>query len=181
MSLTEPGWAKYDIEKKDLTYGIIDVGKTKGFERIDLIRKEVINRLHDPYGYNANLVLLEGYSFASRGNSAISLGELGGVIRHYLYQEHTDYFEVPPTVLKKFLTNLGTASKAIMLKELFKRFEIDVNNDNEADAITLVHFGRALIEDEDLKLLSFQKEIVNKFKNPHFQKVIDIVFTKKDK
>lgn len=147
LSLTEPGWAKYYIEEDRLDFGIINVGKLKGFARISEIQLQVHNTIdeHETDTPSDTLIVLEGYSFASKGNSAISLGELGGIIRYLFWNDGYEYREVAPTQLKKFITGSGAAGKDIIIKEVYKNFGIDVNNNNAADAIGLAMIGRVAI------------------------------------
>jgi Holliday junction resolvasome RuvABC endonuclease subunit len=91
-----------------------------------------------------NLVLIENYAFG-KTNQAHQMGELGGVIRLMLFEEGYEFFVIPPTRLKKFLTGKGVADKNIILKEVFKRWKFDVDDDNVADALVLMQLGLALV------------------------------------
>ena len=55
------------------------------------------------------------------------------------------YQEVAPTQAKKFLTGKGNCDKNLILKEVFKRYHIDVDDDNVADAVNFNMIGRALL------------------------------------
>jgi crossover junction endodeoxyribonuclease RuvC len=162
MSLTEPGWAKYNIEKKELTSGVIDVKQYKGLIRINAIVEAINDLYEDSIDTEHHLVILEGYSFGSKGAAVISIGELGGVVRYELWKNKTKYIEVAPTSAKKFLTGTGTAQKSVIIKEVYKKYNIDVNNDNEADAINLAYIGRAITKDPEIKLNKTQEEVINK-------------------
>jgi crossover junction endodeoxyribonuclease RuvC len=48
---------------------------------------------------------------------------------------------VPPTALKKFITGRGNSKKDIMLKEVFKKFGADYNDDNLCDAYCLAKYA----------------------------------------
>jgi hypothetical protein len=74
----------------------------------------------------------------------VDLGELGGVTRLALYNLKIPYVLVPPATLKKFITGKGNSPKNIMLKEIFKRFAMDFDDDNVADAYSLAQLGRAI-------------------------------------
>ncbi len=52
---------------------------------------------------------------------------------------------VAPTQAKKFLTGKGNCDKNLILKEVFKRYGIDVDDDNIADAVNFNFIGRALL------------------------------------
>jgi len=94
--------------------------------------------------YDIELVLIEGYSFGSKFNHQIQY-ELGAVLRYSLWQAGIPFVEVSPPSLKKFVTGKGNAKKDLMLLEVYKRWDFDTGNDNEADAYGLAQFGRALL------------------------------------
>ena len=154
MSLEHTGIANVE---EDLTISTTLIEPNKGLKgnarllgpkRISEIKKQLfienINR--------NSIVFIEGYAFGAKGDSAISLGELGGVIRTSLYEAGFPYIEVPPTVLKKFITGKGNAPKEIMLKEVYKLFKFDTDNNNLADAYALAQFGLAVYDRSPLKL-----------------------------
>lgn len=91
-----------------------------------------------PHGH----VVLEGYAY-SKNNRAHSLGELGGVLRLAILDSGLSSYVVTPSALKKFVSGKGNIAKDQMTKEVFKRFGVDVGNDNEADAAALAVFGLA--------------------------------------
>lgn len=101
-----------------------------------------ITALVDAYG--VDLVVIEGYSFAGKFNNSLQY-ELGACIRMGLFEEEVPFVEVPPTNLKKFVTGKGNSKKDLMLLNVYKRWEFDTEDDNEADAYGLAKFGRALL------------------------------------
>lgn len=93
-----------------------------------------------------DMVAIEGYAFGAQAQHH-ALGELGGVIRLALLHEAVPFVVAPPTVLKKFATGKGNADKAAVSKELYKRFAIDFDNNDEVDAaglavLAMAHAGR---------------------------------------
>lgn len=113
----------------------------KGFSRINLILsiiKEVIKE-------NQNLiklVIIEGYSFGSnRSRSVFDLGELGGIIKYFLYEKEISFVEVPPKFLKKYVTGNGNADKLMMIDSVKKRYKENFDNDNICDAYALARLG----------------------------------------
>lgn len=93
----------------------------------------------------SDLVVLEGFSFASKGNIAYQLGGLGFGVRVWLHKHAIPFQVVAPQAVKKFVTGKAGADKNIVLKELYKRFQIDVDDDNIADACVLVLIGECLL------------------------------------
>lgn len=88
-----------------------------------------------------SLAVVEGYSFGSRDSHSHALGELGGLIRLKLYKANVPYLIVPPTKLKKFVSGKGQVEKPVIMKELFKRWGIDLDQNDEADGTALGLFG----------------------------------------
>jgi crossover junction endodeoxyribonuclease RuvC len=71
--------------------------------------------------------------------------ELGTVIRSFLHRSNLDFIEVAPTALKKFVTGKGSAKKEVMILELFKRWQREFKDNDQADAFGLMKFGEALL------------------------------------
>jgi Holliday junction resolvasome RuvABC endonuclease subunit len=124
LSLTAPG-----ICNPDGTTETLKVGKLRGMKRLAHIRREVRERFNW-----IDLAVLEGYSFGSRGNSAVSLGELGGVIRLELHDQMIPYVEIPPSCLKKYATGVGSGKKDGILQAAVLRSGHIFGDDNQADA-----------------------------------------------
>jgi len=104
--------------------------------RLGWLRRSVDQYLteNDP-----SLVVLEGYSYGS-SQAAHQLGELGGVLRTFMYRRWP-YIVVPPSRLKKFVAGKGNAPKDVIRLELWKRFEVEAKTADEVDAISLAYFG----------------------------------------
>lgn len=111
LSLTSTGFSCGDVQKVFTT-------KNKGPRRLydiyEMLKHE-LNQIDDP------IVIIEGYSFASRNSQAHSIGELGGVIRVSLWFYEVPYIEIPPTVRAKFATGKGNASKGEVVSAISAR------------------------------------------------------------
>lgn len=106
------------------------------------------------------LLSIEGYSFGSRGAAVFSLAEFGGILRHTLAKEFKAYFEVPPTVLKKFATGKGNANKNVVLEQVYRKYKVGSEilvDDNQVDAFCLAQFSRGIYFDHDLTFSSKYK------------------------
>lgn len=114
-------------------------------------------------------VAIEGYAFdAGKGKSrAHSLGELGGVVRlalrnYSVVQHHPPkVLVVPPTVLKKFVTDNGNAPKELMLLKTYKVWGAEFTNSDECDAYGLSRLAAAIVGAEQPRL-AYQREVVAK-------------------
>jgi Holliday junction resolvasome RuvABC endonuclease subunit len=118
----------------------------RGMQRLAYIR----NRILEQVALGTDLVAIEGYSYASKGSSGVSLGELGGVIRLALWEAGTPLAEVPPSCLKKYATGRGNASKDEVLVACVKRLGLEPRSNNESDAawlraMALDHCGQPLV------------------------------------
>lgn len=107
-------------------------------------------------GYTVAGVAMEGYAFgAQRGHQA---GELGGMVRLSLYDSGlTRSLVVPPTTLKKYVTGQGTkVTKSQMMLHVYKKWGVELNNDNAADAYGLGRLAGGHFD------LAYEKEIVDR-------------------
>lgn len=98
-------------------------------------------------GLRPRLIVIEGYSFGSKGRATVSLGEFGGVFRSWLIAnfDQSDVYEVPPKSLKMFVTSNGNAKKVEMVAALAKQYGVTYKTDDEYDALGLWLIGRAIL------------------------------------
>jgi Holliday junction resolvasome RuvABC endonuclease subunit len=133
LSLTATGVAVLD--KADLLTGRLAPPKNlDGPDRLIWFYEGVDKIVVD---YAPKYVAIEGYSFNSKARQH-ALGELGGVIRTLLRRRKCPFLVVPPMTLKKFVAGSGQADKSIVMRELFKKYGVDVPTNDEADAAGLV-------------------------------------------
>jgi crossover junction endodeoxyribonuclease RuvC len=143
-------------------------------ERVRLIRERIIDiteNLIDEEEWQApDLIVIEGFSYGSKGRSVFDIAYLGWRIREDLERLRTDdgipWLEVPPSQLKKFATGQGNANKEIILQQVYKRWGYETHDNNIADAYVLAQIGRAYLQDsykpDDLNL--FQLEVIANLK-----------------
>jgi len=141
LSLTSTGIAVGDIT---LT---IEPKALKGVERLIYIRNRVTNEVQSQAEREklTPLVLVEGYSFASRNSRSHSLGELGGVVRVDLWEAGFPFVEIPPTVRAKFATGRGNAGKSEVVSAISARTGITwegPGSEDRCDAWILQEIGR---------------------------------------
>lgn len=87
-----------------------------------------------------DLVLLEGYSFGSKGRALSGLHELGGVIKHHLWASSAPWIPVQPSENKKYATGTGSADKDLMMSRALRLWPRCPNHD-VADAFHLARYG----------------------------------------
>jgi len=92
--------------------------------------------------------------------SAIKLAMLGTVIRMTLHEKGIPFVIIAPSQLKKFVTGKGTGEKSMILREVFKRWGINAEDDNQADASVLAYLAEALVAPLTDDVPKFQVEVV---------------------
>lgn len=107
--------------------------------RIQAITNDIMSGV---FSFEPDLVVVEGYSFASRFTSFTAV-EINAILRLRLFENNIPYILVPPTTLKKFITGRGNAKKQDMLLEVYKRWQVEAKTDDEIDAYGLAMLGAA--------------------------------------
>lgn len=110
---------------------------------------------------------IEGYSMGSRYGREMA-GELGGVVRMVLrvhsltINTKAQYpLVVSPQGLKKYVLGPGKGTgKSLMLKGVYKRWGVDLDDDNAADAYALARIARGDYVEK------YQQEVLSKVWEP---------------
>lgn len=92
---------------------------------------------------------LEGYSFGSKGQAVINIAEYGSLLRKMLIKQanidaNPEPIEIPPTVVKKFVTGKGNADKTAVALGLFKRYGVEFPTSDECDAYAVARIGACI-------------------------------------
>ena len=140
-------------------------------ERVRLIYERIVcvaESLTDGEKWQApDLIVIEGFSYGSKGRSVFDIAYLGWRIREELEwlkeQDNIPWLEVPPSQLKKFATGQGNANKEIILQQVYKRWGVEFSDNNQADAYVLAQIGRAYLGGMD-DLAAFQQEVIANLK-----------------
>lgn len=119
----------------------IDCESLKGLARLEYIRTSIME-----YFVPRQLVVLEGFSYGSKGQSVYEIGGLGYIIRLALWDANIPFVEVPPSSLKLYATGKGLAKKTAMAVAALKRTGQEFDDDNQCDAawlrwMALDHYG----------------------------------------
>lgn len=147
LSLRRTGFTIVNSNGKILHQEFLKTDKMRGMERLFFIRTRILQKLKE---HNVSKVVLEGYSYGSKGAAVVSLGELGGVIRFSLFENKYDYLECSPTSLKAYTTGKGNADKDQMRAAVLGKYGIDYTDDNICDSYALVMMNLEL--GEEMKL-----------------------------
>jgi len=129
--------------------------------RMDRILCQALAFVHSPTQWTddqpcdrqADLVVIEGSSFGSRGSAVDQLAGLRMLVRHKLYLLNVPFAVVPPSTLKSYTTGSGQASKAQMVAALADRHGLDLlpykvshGKYDMADAYALAAMGYTVLK-----------------------------------
>lgn len=147
LSLTSTGIGVYSLAEDCIyTKSIKTSNKNSYMSRY----KEIVNAIQeiDHFLSVGSLFFIEGYSYGSFGKSSFmsNLIELGGIVKYDLVSRGRIYIDVPPTILKKFITGKGNAKKEDIKLGLYKKYHKEFKNSDEADAYALTIFGLKYLE-----------------------------------
>ena len=111
----------------------------KEIERIQKIARTVTGYIDT---YKPDLIVIEGLSYGSKNTTSLcQLAKLNFSIEIYCHQMGHHYLIIAPTHLKKFVTGKGNAKKEVMLMKILKRYGLEFENNNLADAYALCRLG----------------------------------------
>lgn len=131
-------------------------------ERVFIIHNIITNLIKEQ-PEPLDLIVIEGFSYGSKGRSVFDIAYLGWRIREELdrleWDNRIPWLEVPPSQLKKFATGKGNSGKDIILQQVYKRWGYETHDNNIADAYVLAQIGRAYLGNSD-DLTAFQKEVI---------------------
>ena len=113
---------------------------------VEEISTEIGNIVDDIGWYlPPNMIVIEGFSYGSRGRGLFETAYLGYRIREELHvlnsEMHIPWMEASPNELKKFVTGKGNATKDIMMQQVLKRWGYEAKDNNVADAYALAMIG----------------------------------------
>ena len=111
-----------------------------------------------------DLVVIE--DVVVRSSAAAVVGMVHGAVRYALLDWNIPYVTVPPATLKKFATGRGNAGKPEMAVALFKRFGLELTDDNQVDALWLRAAGHELLGEPLVPLPSSQVDALKAVSRP---------------
>jgi len=161
-SFSGTGLVVLDRQGKIVEQKEISTQKVNG-DQHDIERRLIIigNRVEEfikPYLDKIYVCYIEEISFGSSGEASAQLAALNYYIRVYMYNLKINFYTVSPGQLKKYITGNGQAKKNLMLKEVFKRWQVDFNSDNLADAYALARFSLDNYNKGVFEIIKKQKE-----------------------
>lgn len=136
LSLTATGWC---FGTPVVEWGVHETRKLRGMERLATIQNAIQEQAR-----SADLIVMEDFSFGSKGQALFEVAGLGYLIRYWLWRNGKRFVLVAPAQLKKFCTGKGNVDKQIMIREVYRRWGHLIDDDNAADATALAYVGMAL-------------------------------------
>jgi len=88
-----------------------------------------------------DIVYLEGLSHASQGQAKSQMGAVHYITRIFLFENGIKYKIVTPSELKKFVTGKGQCKKDLILLNVFKKWGVEFDNSDLADAYGLARMA----------------------------------------
>lgn len=117
----------------------IHLSKERGYSRLHLIAEEVNRTLEV---WVPEVAAIEHYAWVRNISSFITLVEVGVVIRSVLHRRRIPWVEVPPTVLKKWTTGKGNATKDQMAAAVKDRWAYHSASHDIVDAFALAQMAQ---------------------------------------
>jgi Holliday junction resolvasome RuvABC endonuclease subunit len=154
MSVVQSGAA----DGKGLLATINTTAKTRTEDRLITIRRTVAQA-----SSGIDAAIIEGLSYGSVGGAQAERSALHWMVRVDLYQMGIPYVVVTPMSLKKFVCGSAKVEKSMMIREVFRRWNVEAANDNEADAAALAHLGLVYYGQAEHQTVA-QQEVVFKLK-----------------
>lgn len=108
-----------------------------------------------------DLYVVEDFSLRSFNTSTLSMGKLRGLLDFVLEQSLCGkVIYVAPTTLKKFVTGKGNAQKDLIMQQVYKKYDFEARNSNEADSFGLWQIGDCLFNGTPTLNIK-QDEVIN--------------------
>ncbi len=122
-------------------------------QRMDWIYKRVLSSLNKRIKNHIlpDLIVIEGFSYGSNMYRE-TLGAVAFIIRMLVTRFEIPIIVLSPKTVKRYLQS-GNMKKQLVIKEVFKSFGEDFNNDDEADAFVMMKIGMAILKIQKEELL----------------------------
>lgn len=126
------------LEEEESTGKAVNFPKLKGFQRLISLRKEVQRTVEL---WKPDIVVIEGYAYGN-AFTIVTLVEIGATIRLSLYELGINWYDCPPTTLKKWVTGKGNAKKPEVGEFVKSRWGFASPSDDIVDAYALSRLGQ---------------------------------------
>lgn len=113
----------------------------KGLARLDYQLRS-IRRFWDGI-VRPDLVVIEAMAPGMNSPYTLERAGLFYMVQLALWKANIPILLAAPTQVKKFCTGSGRGEKSMMIRETFRKWGVEVANDNEADSVSLLAIGKA--------------------------------------
>lgn len=124
--------------------------------------RDLANRLRKHMNPSIDRVLIEGFSFGSKGQGVSVMYGVGWLIRDMLNEHGFKWSEIPPKTLKKFISNNGNAKKADLIQPTKDKWGFEHKSNDVIDAYGLSRIAYSMYNHEGL--LKYEQDILKKIK-----------------
>lgn len=145
-SLTHTGIITIDPADNKVVHQLTIIPKVKGVQRLAEYSEFFEQFLMQ---HTIDRAVIEGYGYSPRQNNLMGLGELGGIIRLELYKSDVPFHVVAPMSLKKFGTGSGKGDKNKIMLSVYRKYGIELKDDNQTDAFILAQIGIRILQQKD--------------------------------
>ena len=150
VSITSTGFCVIDSSFNILNLG--NVTSKPGLHdtmRFNTIWDELSDKV--AFDHETDTVMIEAYAMQSRrGNILVRLAELTGMIKSRLVRDckfHVNQtLKCSPSTLKKYALGSGKAEKSMILKTIYKKWNVDIDQDDIGDAYVLSRIGCEVVK-----------------------------------
>jgi Holliday junction resolvasome RuvABC endonuclease subunit len=167
QSLTGFAMSIVDVESPKHHRTYVYKSPYKGVLRLKDIQLFMQNVISTCSVYTVVDVAMEGTVLAS--HSALVLGELSATVKLQLLENKRAPLQIPPMTLKKYASGKGTSKKQEMLMQIYKRWGVEFNDDNAADAYALARLAGGIHID------AIEAAIIEQVKDDKYRDGIEIV------
>ena len=123
-------------------------------DRVDTVAFGILNALNKAFQrYSKNedkfIVSIEGFSYSSKGRAVFQIGYLGWKVREiiddFCRDKDIEWIDIPPNNLKLYATGKGNCAKELIMLQVYKRWNAEFSDNNQADAFVLAKMAHSYI------------------------------------
>lgn len=124
--------------------------------------RDLATRLRKHLNPATDKVLIEGFSFGSKGRGVSIAYGVGWIIRDMLNENYITWMDIPPKTLKKFISNNGNAAKKDLVKPTLDKWGFTHKSNDVVDAYGLAKIAYHMYNHDGL--LKYEQEVLKKLK-----------------
>jgi len=161
LSLSATGWAVWKDGGRtfDVSRTVPDKTVYGEVRRLQYIIKRVAD-----VAQGSDLAVIEDFAFSKNAMGSRAIGCVGYMVRMWMLNHNIPFVLVGTGQLRLFCTGSGKGGeKGTMIREMYRKWQVEVNDHNAADALGLAYIGLALTGNMD-ELLVYQEKVLTNVK-----------------